>query len=352
MIAISRQPTLRDVSAAAGVSPTTVSRVLNGDPDLRVNEETRNRIWKAAETSGYLERTSGARGKRKRHNRRVGVVLAPRVRLDRATYYSVLIESVQSELVAAGHEIAFVLDHSDVMEPSVLLSQLATGDLDGMIIVGQPPEKLVEWADKRSLRMVLVTSSSYVEDMHDRVAANHRLSAAKAAKHLVAQGSRRIAYLGPTEETLRFQGFLEGLAAAGVAFDDSLAWESSWDIETGCEAATRGLERAGKTLPDGLFAASDTLAVGAIRTIQQFGLKVPGDIRVVGHDDEPLVGFMSPALTTVHVPVREIGRAAVRLLTDRINGVLDFPQHIFLPTTLEVRESCGARATADLEKSV
>jgi LacI family transcriptional regulator len=319
-----------------------VSRILSNDPTLAVSDETRSRVWKVARDSGYLAKKKRAQGKKKRRLVRVGIVIAPPIQLQQASYYALLMRSLQTALADEGHQVASVLSHTDIADPGLLYTQLTAETVDGAIVLGAPPDSLVQWVDSQQMSLVLVTSSGYVEDTHDRVAVNHHRSAAKAVRHLVARGCRRVAYLGPVVNTLRYEGYVQTMATANLPIFPELVWESSWDIESALTSAERGLAKVGSAIPDGLFAASDTLAIGAIRILQQAGYDVPGDVRVVGHDDQPLMAFISPSLTTVRVPVEDMGKVAVRMLLERLSGTRNFPVHTFLPTSLVVRESSGA----------
>lgn len=315
-----------------------MSRVLSGDSTLSVGEETRARVWQAAQETGYLDTRGLSRRKRSR-SARVGVVLAPRVNLEHTAYYTVLLEAVQAELANSSFQSVFVLTHGDIAEPSVLYTQVHRKAVDGVIVLGTSPPALLEWVTRQEIALVVVSSNSYVDDGYDRVAVDHLRSAAKAVAHLVARGCRRIAYLGPTDGTLRYEGFLNGMRKVGLESLARLTWRCSWDVGSAHAATAQALE-AGER-PDGLFAASDELAIGAFRALQQAGVRVPEDMRLVGHDDQLLMAYMSPALTTVHVPLREMGQVAVRLLAERLSGVRDYPAHAFLPTEVIVRESCG-----------
>lgn len=313
--------------------------MLSGDATLCVGEETRARVWQAAHEIGYLD-TRGLSRRKTSRGGRVGVVLAPNVNLERTAYYTVLLEAVQAELANSALQSVFVFNHGDVTEPSVFYTHLNRTAIDGVIVLGTAPASLHEWLTQQEIALVVVSSTSYADDSYDRVAVDHLRSAAKAVAHLVTRGCRRIAYLGPTEATPRHVGFCNGIRAAGLPLTEELTWQCSWDVETAYEAATEALV-AGQR-PDGLFAASDELAIGAYRALQQAGVRVPEDLRLVGHDGQLLMAYMSPSLTTVHVPLRQMGQVAVRLLAERLSGARDYAVHAFLPTEIVVRESCGS----------
>lgn len=336
-----QKPTLQTVAEAAGVSFSTVSRILSGDPTLSVTDETRNRVWQSAQESGYLAKRKKPHRLRSSHGLRIGVILAPMVELKNITYYAMLLKSIQAALTDAGHQVAFVLYHKDVLDRSIVCNNITPHNIDGLLVCGTCPDDLIRYIDQAQVPFTLVTSSSYQEDRYDRVAVDHVRSAAKAIQHLAGLGCRRIAYVGPVGATLRFQGYLSGMKQHGLVVDEALICESRWVADSALAATKAAIRRWSATPPDGLFAAADELAIAVMRALSDAGLRVPHDIRLVGHDDQPYVDMMSPSLTTIRVPLAEMGKTAVHQLIERISGVRQYPHHIFLPTQLVVRESCG-----------
>jgi len=140
----------------------------------------------------------------------------------------------------------------------------------------------------------------------------------------------------------RLTGYKNALRAAGLPVDYRMIVESVFNYESGYRAMQVLLPHK----PDGLFAANDTAAAGALQAIYEAGLRVPEDISVVGFDDVDIAVKTTPPLTTIRQPVSAKGEAAARLLVDLINGRVSAPQHIILPTELIIRQSCGAAVRA------
>ena len=332
------RPTLKDIAAATGVSFTTVSRVLNGDPTLSVTEETKAAIWEAAGRLGYLKLRASQR-RRGQGTLRVGILTSGRGA--RRSYYSLLGEAIQTALTAEGAQTVFILNNSHIREPYVLYAQVNPEHVDGVFMLGAKPQHVYAWCSQQEIPFVIVSSNSYTDDHYDRVGVDHRLSAARAVRHLAEQGCRSVAYLGPIENSLRYTGYRAALAELGLdCRPQEHLWVCPWSVEEAHRVATERLQRGVKV--DGVFAASDELALGLLRAAQTVGVDIPGELRVVGHDDHPWSGFTTPPLTTVHTPVQEIAEAAVRRLKERLSGERTYPTHTFLPTHLVIRESCGA----------
>lgn len=173
------------------------------------------------------------------------------------------------------------------------------------------------------------------------VGSDNRLGGRQATAHLLEQGCRSIVFLGDVrfpEIRQRFEGYRDALTAAGIAIDDELVLPAPFDIERAREATGPLIDLYPHF--DGLFAASDMIALAAISALQQQGLKVPGDVAAVGFDDIPSAEYVYPSLTTVR---QDIPRAA-RLIAERLLGLIDGQQanSAVIETELVVRESCGA----------
>lgn len=332
------KPTLKDIASATGVSFSTVSRVLNGDPTLSVTEETKTAIWEAARRLGYLQHRTKQR-RRAQTGCRVGIVTISDG--SRRSYYSLLVEALQAAVAEEGARTSFILTNRQVAEATVLYAHVNPDYVDGMFILGNQLRTTLEWCAELGIPFVIVSSSTYTDDEHDRVGVDHRLSAARAVRHLADLGCKAIAYLGPVR-SLRCAGYRAALEACGLEERPELLWDCRWSMEQAYAVAADRLQAVPEV--DGVFAASDELALGLLRAASELGVAIPGQLRVVGHDDHPWSEFISPALTTIRVPVREIAVTAVRRLLERLSGERTFPVHCFLPTTLVIRESCGAAA--------
>jgi LacI family transcriptional regulator len=217
------------------------------------------------------------------------------------------------------------------------------------------------------------------------IGADNRVGAFEATRHLIRLGHRRIAHIsGPLKYRVsheRYEGYCDALAEAGLALEEALVLEGDFMPPAGRACTNALLDLPEERRPTAIFAGSDYMAYGAIAAIEQRGLRVPGDVAVVGFDDNPSSAHMEPALTTVRQPFYEMGRRACELLlalvdaprngngTAHLNGRMasnpmslpspsllsgsrtgfDEPLHIKLPTTFIVRASCGASLRATIE---
>jgi DNA-binding LacI/PurR family transcriptional regulator len=164
-----------------------------------------------------------------------------------------------------------------------------------------------------------------------------------ATEHLLGLGYQRIAHitghLNIADGQDRLIGYRRALERAGIAFNPDLIHVGRFSYEGGYHGMRALLEQR----PDAVFVSSDTAALGAMRAIQEAGLRIPDDIGVVGFDDLDVAPRAAPALTTIRQPVQKKGETALALLLDLLNGAIQPPHQIVLPVQLVIRESCGAK---------
>lgn len=332
-----RSLTLEQIGERAGVSRSTVSRVLNDHPDVR--PEVRTRVEAVIAETGY-QPNQAARALVSSRTRLIGLVMLTETdELFGDPYYSALAEGIRLGCADAGLTFGiFPYDASDRGSGS-LTPQIAQGFVDGVIVTaGQRSEHLIHELRDRGTRMVVVGHP--VDDSGlRRVDVENRAGTTAAIEHLLDLGHRRIGFVGTTREhqfgNERLDGYRDALHRAGVPIDESLI-RLVLPTPEGGEDGTRALLAEA---PDALFIATDPMATGGYRALAAAGLTVPDDIAVVGFDGLPRGPVLEPSLTTVVQPVVEVGRTAVSLLTDEDEE----PRVVVLPTQLRLGDSSGHR---------
>jgi len=336
----SRRSTRADVARRARVSVATVSYVINNGP-RPVSEATRGRVLRAIRQLDYRP-SEIARSLRLQRTRTIGLILP-----DTANpFFAAVAKGVEDTGFAAGYSV--LLGHSgyDVDRERAYAEVMISKQVDGVIYV----QAATDAATAQSLlehRIPTVAVDREVVDLEiDCVVADNFGGIRAATEHLVALGHRRIACIvrstGLSNARERLRGYQAALAEAGLDPDPAY-------LRLGGSGYDEGRQVMGQLLaldppPTAVLAFPDIVAVGAIRAIQDAGLRVPGDVSVVGFDDIPSSGFMVPALTTVAMPKWEMGQRAAELLLARIAGAEPgaAPRRIVLPTALVVRQSTGA----------
>ncbi len=328
-------PTIRDVARRAGVSPSTVSRVLNDRPGI--SEETRARVLAAARELGYIPDMAG-RTLASGRTLNLGFLLHPRHSLGPHSFYGEVLTGVDREARRHGYHVLFAAE-GDLKVPQMVRE----GRVDGLILAGcDIPRETIVALQVQNVPLVLV--DNHVEKVNS-IATDNVGGAYEATSHLIRLGHRRIAFLCEWLEDLsfaeRFEGYRRALADHGIPFDEALVAEGlPRKPHTGYVAAQRLLER---TTPTAIFAANDLVAVEALRVLRERGLRVPEDVALVGFDDAELVRHTTPPLTSVRVHRQEMGALAVRRLLDLLDHPDQPPVHIRVFTELVIRESSGGR---------
>lgn len=307
---------MKDVARAAGVSPKTVSNVLNGYPHLR--PETRDRVLEAIADLGYEMNTS-ARGLRQGRTRMVNLAL-PELRMP---YFAELAESVVG--AAEGHGLSTLVSTTggDRTKEQEVLTR-GGGLTDGLILVPQA----LRSSDLRGLRPghpVVLIGEGITHTSLDRVTPRNVEAAEAATRHLLDGGCRTVALVGADRSSpggtaaLRLQGHLRALAGAGLPTDDRLLVRvPAWTFAAGAEAVDQLLGAAPAV--DGIFCLNDALAIGALYALRRHGVRIPEQVAVIGFDDTDEAVYSSPSLTSVAQGREEIARRAVELLVARIEA--------------------------------
>jgi len=337
------RPTQLQIAEAAGVSRTTVSLVLNNVPDVRVSPETRQRILEAAQRLNYYPNAIARRlasGK----TSTIGLVWH---RGPNPAYRDAFLPGFLQGVTRAAHQYGYhvLFRPIEPNEPDSSYVELARSHhIDGFILSGPRSD------DSHLLKL---HQEHFPIVLHGQLPGTDILSvdidnvqgALVAVDHLVALGHQRIgiitnAPLVYTASQQRLAGYYQALEQAGIPRDKSLVQEGNFDGESGQSAMEKLLMC--DPPPTAIFVASDMVAMGALQTIRDQGLRVPEDITIVGFDDITAARFVTPALTTVRVPTFGLGWSAAEILICLIEQDIIAQTHTLLETELIVRDSCGA----------
>lgn len=328
------EATIRDVAARAGVSVATVSRVLN-DPSI-VREQTSAQVLDAAKALRYVPNTA-ARSLSARRTHTIGVLLPDM----HGEFFSEVIRGIDGAARAAKFHILVSGWHSESGEMLEMVNAMR-GRVDGLLVMA--PDLAVTSLRQQlsfNLPVVLLNSS---DEQHDAVTVDNYGGAQSMMRHLLALGHERIAFIkGPANNSdarERLRGYRQAMRKV-VGSTAALEFAGDFSEEAGRDAARQIAALAPR--PTAVFAANDSMALGAIAAFREAGVDVPQEIAVVGFDDVPVARYIHPALTTVCVDIVDLGRRSFALLLDAIGNRNAAPRHELISTSLVVRESCGGR---------
>jgi LacI family transcriptional regulator len=328
--------TIRDVAQRAGVSVATVSRVFNSSGPVR--EETRRRIREVADELRYVP-DAAARSLTMRRTGAIGVILPDL----HGEFFSEVIRGIDQTARQQDHHLLVSSSHDDRREIEAAV-QAMRGRVDGLILMSPDLDALALAANLPESLPVVLLNCAVEGTAFDALNVDNYGGASAVVRHLVARGHRRVGIINGAERNYdaqeRRRGYHDALAAAGIEVDASLEVAGNFTEEAGYDGARALL--AGSVRPTAIVAANDSTAIGALSALREDGVRVPEDVAVVGFDDIPLARYMSPPLSSVRVPIFELGARATAKLLDALTTKSQHQRRQdLLPTTLVVRASCG-----------
>ncbi len=325
-----------DVCARTGLSTATISRVLNKSPNVR--PETRNRVLKAIDELGY-RRNHAATSLARQRTDTIGVIF-PHIA---SGFYSEVLEGINEVAAANGRHLMVAFSRGTDDEPEVVEEYLQAGRVDGMILMNLGmPEAFIRRVAGRGVPLVLIDRPVPTVPI-PTVEIDNVAGAEAAMAHLLEHGYRRIVVIcGPErsfDATQRLIGCRRAAEAAGHALDEASIWRGRFTDRSGYELMADWLDR-GRPLPEAVFALNDAMAVGVMDALRERGLGVPDHMALVGFDDFEAARYLG--LTTVHSPMRRMGRLACELAVAQMDRDAERGESV-LPTELIVRTSCGCK---------
>lgn len=331
--------TLKDIAKQAGVSISTVSRVINNKNYHCTRPETEQMIRDLVQKTGYLPSVAykGLKTTPDSLGKRVISCLYARTDLNTQDQFFAAIErGVEKEAAASGCALGCSFSAIDVLD-NIDEKFLSYSELDGIVVLGRFDEKLVKFLKGRTKNVIQV-GLNVSSTQFDQVFVDGYKAAAKALNYLYTLGHRSIAYLGEVANEVRFTAFQDFMKEHDLPVDGHQVWDCIQSLQGGFAAAEK-LVQSGR-LPTALFCANDITAIGAMKALRQAHLSIPDDISIISIDDIEMAQFITPSLTTIRIPKTELGTMAVKLLNDRINHGHSLKLRLELPCDLIIRNSC------------
>lgn len=324
-----------DVAKKAGVSIATVSRVINGSD--KVKAETRDIVMAVVEKLHYVPNPS-ARGLIMKRTEAIGLLLPDL----HGEFFSEIIRGADNAVQSKGYHLIVSSSHNDPKEIEAAL-RFMRGRVDALVVMSPRVDSEILLANlPKSLPVVLLncrTSNPHF----DTIMTDGFGGAKEMTNYLLDLGHKRIAVItgGPNniESQERLRGYRASITDKGLIPNPSFEFLGDFTQMSGYESVKEIFKL--KHHPTAIFAFNDSMAIGAVKAIREEGYRIPTDISVCGFDDTPMAKYISPSLTSVHVPIPELGEMAIQRVFDRLQKrTKGAAAHIFVPTTLSIRSSC------------
>ncbi len=328
-----------EIAEKVGVSVATVSRAINGTGPVK--ESTRCRILKVAHEQGLWGHTGS---RREAGGQLIGVILP-----DMFDYFfSNLLRGIDGEARRSGSRLLVAATHSAAGEVQGVLQGLSAAHVDGLIVLMPVlPDEVRSYLESLALPIVFLNPPGPLKG-HSSIWIDDYQGAYAATEHLIEHGYKALGIITGPEGSLdseeRQRGFEDALTENGLMLRPELVAHQNFKREGGRHGFSRLMSQRVK--PDAIFCCNDMMAIGAIEEAETMKISIPGDVALVGFDDVDVGGLIVPKLSTVHVPVCEIGGRALRHLLDTVVALP--PDRLVInekiSTGLMIRESCGCKA--------
>ncbi len=331
--------TLEDIARLAGVSRSTVSRVVNDQPNVR--DDVRKRVLEVIQSTGYHP-NAAARALASQRSWMIGLVLPRSIgSFFSDPYFPRLTQGIAQACNEYNYTLGFFLISTKDDEEKIFPRVSRKGLLDGILVQSHEiGDQLINRLAESNIPLVTLGRPPRAIDV-SYIDVDNTNAAYNAVSHLIRSGHKRVGTItGPSNSTVgmdRKEGYLRALTTRGCRIDKSLIIAGDFSEESGYYAMQQLLPAK----PDAIFAASDIMALGAMRAVREAGLNIPKDVAFVGFDDLPFATLSEPRLTSIRQPVTQFGFKAVEILIDVIENGTQPARRITMDTELIVRDTCG-----------
>ncbi|MFR2889866.1 LacI family DNA-binding transcriptional regulator [Clostridium butyricum] len=328
--------TIKDIASIAGVSISTVSRVLNFDESLNVSDLTRQKILKIADELEYT--SSSKKKKSKKNNKNIGILCWCNYEEELADPYYLSIRLVVERICSERCINLVKLDEN--------IDLKLVKELSGILVIGNYYTDMVEKMSNDNDNIVYVDYSPD-ESKYDSVVIDKKKATFDLLNYIYEIGHRRIGLIGGKdlnenyenmmidERDIEYQYFMK---CKGIYNPKYIYTASRFNFKSGYELTKEMLKE--KERPTAVFVENDTMAIGAYKAIAEEGLTIPDDISIVGFNDQPSAKYMVPSLTTVKLSTEYLASAAIDLVLENIDGSRPYKKKVVIPTKLKIRKSC------------
>lgn len=332
--------TLKEIASRAGVSVSTVSRIINSPDDSFASKKVRDRVWAIVKETEYVP-NPWARALRQPNDELVrshtiACIYGRSKTSSDNPFFANIARAMEQQALSMGYVISCTYSIYDVQEKD-FLQCIPSNVTEGAIVLGRFNSNIKNLLKKRYKNLVY-TGLNYIDAEWDQVVCDGYDAAETALMHLIRSGHRHIGYIGETDNEIRFEAYKAILQREGIRIDWTVVSDCLQDSSGGYQGAEK-LVKSAAELPTAVFCANDTTAIAALKRFSELGISIPKKMSLISIDDIEMAQYVTPMLTSVAVPKEELGKMAVQTLIGRINKGHRLPVKIVLPHKLIIRES-------------
>ncbi len=348
---------LSDVAKAAGVSVSTVSRVINGDRERPASQATVDKIWQYVKELGYVPNQSAKNlvkgiDSELEQEGKIGCFYSSNYELNNDPFFSCIGIGIQIEMNKLPYNLAFTISTANQTYES-LYAYMVKNPVDGVIILGKLDEEIISLI-KEYYQHIVYAGVNSCNQGFDEVICDGYEGARMAIHHLIAKGHKTVGYVGklPRVESnsnlnqeRRYSAYCDIIQEQGMGDRDKIIVASDLKTTSAYKAMLDYLEDD-PPVPTAFYCANDATAFGVMKALKEYGYQIPKDVAVIGFDNVEMANFVTPTLSSIQVPRRALGSQAVKMLIEGIDSKRDYPMKVNLPFELVVRESSDFRRPA------
>lgn len=347
---------LKDIAKEAGVSISTVSRVINGKEQGAASKETRDKIWSIVRKNGYtpnvlaqnLKRRTSLTDPKEKPLYYIDCLQARTSNLNTDPFFSELERALEQEAFNYNYIIKHTYRPMDLKSLDSII-QADERNICGLVILGRymfTKEQLKIL--KEVYKNIIYVGLNAIPLKCDQVICDVYKAGISAVEYLIELGHKKIAYIGEQANECRFLAYKDALSLHNINF----TIHNTANVIQSTDGGYKGAQKLLNSSSDftAVFCANDLTAIGAIKAFHENKKQVSRDISVISVDDIDLAQYITPMLTTVHIPIEELGRQTARTLIDRINGRHTLPMKVELPFFIAKRDSCSKCRTTNRQQ--
>lgn len=335
--------TLKEIAKLAGVSVSTVSRVINNVNAKAASKEVQDNIWRIVRETNYVPNVSARNLKLQNSDeslsanmKTIGCIFARSNITVNDPFFSQIARAIEQEVYRKGYIMKYSFSAYDINDANTY-HMITNNPVNGIAVLGRFDKNLLDFI-KKQYKHVVYVGLNKIDSEFDQVISDGYQASIAAINYLHKLGHSSIAYVGEKHKELRYQGYLDAMNNLKLP----VLRENIIVTPMSSEGGYNGMKeyfRKGKTVT-ALFCANDSTAIGAMKAVKESGYRIPEDLSVISIDDIDTAQYMSPMLTTIRIPMEDLGKMSAKILIDRIENGKSINVKVELPFQIITRESC------------